>query len=165
MSQVLQCHLNIILKKRTNFVGTKTLCAALKTVQIGLKYKPTRMMIQDHINVILYEISLPLMLLNQGEYELWTENPIEYVRMQVDQSNPNSAKHIVKVLVKVICGIKPTRTRISPYLESYLQVLVNNLQQETQDFRVKEAILHSLGNLAEQIGVSNAMMASMEPIL
>jgi hypothetical protein len=108
-------------------VGTKTLCAALKTVQIGLKFKPTRMMIQDHINVILYEISLPLMLLSQGEYELWTENPIEYVRMQVDQSNPNNAKHIVKVLVKVICGIKPTRTRISPHLEAYLQVLVNNL--------------------------------------
>jgi len=52
-----------MLAKRTKFVGTKTLCSVLKTVQIGLKLKPTRNLIQDHINVIMYEISLPLMLL------------------------------------------------------------------------------------------------------
>jgi hypothetical protein len=36
--QILQLHLNIILQKRQAFVGTKTLCGALKTVQIGMKY-------------------------------------------------------------------------------------------------------------------------------
>ena len=69
-------------------MGTKTLCMALKSVQIGIKFQMTRRMIQEHINVIMYEISLPLMLLTQSEYQLWTENPIEYVRLQVDQSNP-----------------------------------------------------------------------------
>ncbi len=63
MESVLKCHLGIIMKKRTNFVGTKTLCAALKTVQIAIKFNKTRRLIQDHINVILYEISLPLMLI------------------------------------------------------------------------------------------------------
>ena len=78
-------------------------------------------MIQEHINVIMYEISLPLMLITQGEFELWNENPIEYVRMQVDQSNPFSAKHIVKLLVKVICGIKSSRKqKVSEYLQNYL---------------------------------------------
>ena len=38
-------------------------------------------MIQEHVNAILYEVSLPLMLLTQSEYELFTENPIEYVRL------------------------------------------------------------------------------------
>ena len=103
---VLQSHLAIIFAKRSQFVGTKTLCAALKTVQVGLKFGPTRKMINEHINVILYEISLPLMLITQAEFELWTENSIEYVRMQVDQSNPFNTKHIVKLLVRSICGIK-----------------------------------------------------------
>ena len=117
MGSVLQCHLNIILKKRTNFVGTKTLCSALKTVQIGLKFKSTRVLIQDHINVIMYEISLPMMLLTQSEFDMWTENPIEYVRGQDDQSNPFNAKHIVKLLVKVICGIKANRKqKVSEHL-------------------------------------------------
>jgi hypothetical protein len=106
---VLQCHLAIIFAKRSKFVGTKTLCAALKTVQIGLKFGPTRKMINEHINVIMYEISLPLMLITQAEFELWTENSIEYVRMQVDQSNPFNTKHIVKLLVRSICGIKQSR--------------------------------------------------------
>ena len=49
------------------------------------------------------------MLISENEYNLFSENPIEYVRMQVDQSNPFNAKHIVKSLVKTICGIKQNR--------------------------------------------------------
>jgi hypothetical protein len=69
----------------------------------------TRRMIQEHINVIMYEISLPLMLLSQSEYQLWSENPIEYVRLQVDQSNPFNSKNIVKLLVNSVCGIKTSK--------------------------------------------------------
>jgi hypothetical protein len=64
------------------------------------------MQIQDHVSVIMYEISLPMMLISQSEYELWSENPIEYVRMQVDNSNPYNCKLITKLLVKIITGIK-----------------------------------------------------------
>lgn len=46
------------------------------------------------------------MLLSQSEYQLWSENPIEYVRLQVDQSNPFNSKNIVKLLVNSVCGIK-----------------------------------------------------------
>lgn len=57
------------------------------------------------------------MLISQFEYELWNENPIEYVRMQVDQSNPFNYKHIAKLLVKSICGIKSSRKqKVSEYL-------------------------------------------------
>ena len=133
-------------------MGTKTLCMALKSVQIGIKFQMTRRMIQEHINVIMYEISLPLMLLTQSEYQLWTENPIEYVRLQVDQSNPFNCKSIVKLLVNSVCGIKTTKKqRVSQYLSDYLQVLAQNLEQPSQDFRVKEAIMHSLGNLKDKI--------------
>lgn len=84
----------------------------------------TRQMIQEHINVIMYEISLPLMLLSQSEYQLWSDNPIEYVRLQVDQSNPFNSKNIVKLLVNQICGIKASKKqRVSQYLSDYLQVL------------------------------------------
>ncbi len=69
----------------------------------------TRRMIQEHIKVILCEISLPLMLLSQSEYQLWSENPIEYVRLQVDQSNQFNPKNIVKLLVNSVCGIKASK--------------------------------------------------------
>ncbi len=51
----------------------------------------------------------------------WSENPVEYVRQQVDQSNPFNAKSIVKRLVKQICGIRASRKqRVSDSLQSYL---------------------------------------------
>lgn len=59
--------------------------------------------------MIMYEISLPLMLLSQSEYQLWSENPIEYVRLQVDQSNQFNSKNIVKLLVNQVCGIKTSK--------------------------------------------------------
>lgn len=125
---------------------------SLKSVQIGIKFQMTRRMIQEHINVIMYEISLPLMLLSQSEYQLWSENPIEYVRLQVDQSNPFNSKNIVKLLVNSVCGIKTSKKqRVSQYLSDYLQVLAQNLEAPSQDFRVKEAILHSMGNLKDKI--------------
>jgi hypothetical protein len=123
-------------------------------------------MISDHINVIMYEISLPLMLISQSEFELWTDNPIEYVRMQVDQSNPFNAKQVVKTLVRSICGIKQSRKqKVSEHLQNYLQVLATNLEQHNEDFRVKEAILHSLGNLREHLSRSLELQASIEPLL
>jgi len=72
----------------------------------------------------MYEISLPLMLITQTEYNLWGENPIEYVRMQVDQANTLNPKNIVKILVNSVCGIKTSKKqRVSQYLQNYLQVL------------------------------------------
>lgn len=77
----------------------------------------------------MYEISLPLMLLTQSEFEQFSEDPIEYVRMQVDQSNQFNTKNIVKLLVESICGIrKNSREKVSDYLQNYLQFLVGNLQ-------------------------------------
>lgn len=86
--------------------------------------------------------------------------------MQVDQSNPFNAKNIVKLLVKSVCGIKASRKqKVSEYLQNYLQVLATNLETPNEDFRVKEAILHSLGNLKDHISRSVDLQNSIEPIL
>lgn len=70
--------------------------------------------------------------------------------MQVDNSNPFNSKKLVMQLVASICNIKPTKNcPLSPYLENYLSVLANNLTQQNDDFRLKEAVMHSLGNVAK----------------
>ena len=60
---ILESCMKIILSKKTNFVGTKTLCGALKVIQIALKCRRTRVVIQNHITTILYELSLPILLI------------------------------------------------------------------------------------------------------
>jgi hypothetical protein len=81
---ILESHLNIALSKRSKFVGTKTLCASLKLLSSTIKVQRTRNMMADKIPVILNEVCLPLMLISEQEYNIYNENPIEYVRMQVD---------------------------------------------------------------------------------
>lgn len=78
---IIQSHLTIALTKKTNFVGTKTLASALKLLTISFKTQRTRQLIQENIPTLLYDVCLPLMLITQNEYQLWSENPIEYVRL------------------------------------------------------------------------------------
>lgn len=42
VEQILSSHLQIIMDRRSKFVGTKTFCSALKTVQVGIKQTRTR---------------------------------------------------------------------------------------------------------------------------
>jgi hypothetical protein len=65
---IIQSHLSIVLAKKTNFVGTKTLSSGLKLVTIALKTQRTRQMIQEKIGTLLYDVCLPLMLITESEY-------------------------------------------------------------------------------------------------
>jgi hypothetical protein len=74
-------HLNILLVKKEQFVGYKTLNSALRFVSTAIKGTKTRKMCQSHIETILYELTLPLLLISQYEMCTWESDPIEYVRL------------------------------------------------------------------------------------
>lgn len=115
-----------------------------------------RKLCQGHIQTILFELTLPLLLLSEYEFQLWSENPVEYVRLQVDRSNAHNVKRTNQELIKTICNIRQTRrVKISEYLTNYLQLLVENLSgPPPEDFRHKEAILHAFGLLAQHMAYS-----------
>ena len=99
-------HLKILLARKTQFVGTKTLNSALRFVATALGKAKVRRMCQEHIQTILYELTLPLMLVTQQEFELWTSDAVEYVRLQVDRSNAYNVKRTNQELIKTICNIR-----------------------------------------------------------
>ena len=51
-----------------------------------------RKLCAEHIHTILFDLTLPLLLIGEYEYTLWNENPIEYVRLQVDVTNAWNVK-------------------------------------------------------------------------
>ena len=87
-----EANLNVLLRKKDQFVGTKTLNSALRFVATGIKNAKMRKLCSPHIQTILFELTLPMMLISEQEYSLWNSEPIEYVRMQVDFSNPWNVK-------------------------------------------------------------------------
>ena len=74
------------------FVGTKTLNASLRFITNAVKNTKLRKLLNDHINDILFKLTMPLMVMTHEEGRLWHENQIEYVRMQIDLSNPWNVK-------------------------------------------------------------------------
>jgi hypothetical protein len=62
---ILEAHLNIVMGRKSKFVGTKTICASLKLLCSTLKVQRTRNMMQDKIPFILNEICIPMMLLSE----------------------------------------------------------------------------------------------------
>ena len=66
-----------------------------------------------------------MLLISEKDVQTWTENQIEYVRLQVDRSNAWNVKRTNQELIKVICNIRQTRkVKISNYLTGYLNVIV-----------------------------------------
>lgn len=57
-----------------------------------MKFKETRMLIKEAIPAILFNISLPLFLASQKDIYTFNEDPIEYVRMQVDSHGEYNVK-------------------------------------------------------------------------
>lgn len=60
LTRLNQVHLNTIVSRQTQFVGTRNLALAIKFIETSLRYKGTREMIKPMIEQILFSISLPL---------------------------------------------------------------------------------------------------------
>jgi t-SNARE complex subunit (syntaxin) len=68
------------------------------------------------------------MLITDKEVQIWGDNQIEYVRLQVDNTNAWNVKRTNQDLIKAICNIRQTRkNKISTYLTSYLNVIVESM--------------------------------------
>ena len=71
-------------KRKTNFVGSKTLNFVIKLVTSATKVKKTMDRLIPFIDNILYETAIPLMLTSNRDQQLFEEDPIEYIRKQQD---------------------------------------------------------------------------------
>jgi hypothetical protein len=65
---------------------------ACKFLGLSLKFKESREMIKPSIENILFNISLPLFISTEKELEVFQEDQVEYVRMQVDHLTEYNVK-------------------------------------------------------------------------
>lgn len=102
-----QTHINLIIRKKTQFVGVKTLNCSLRFLAKAINSKQLyKTVCHQHLQNILYEITLPLLLITDQEVQVWNDNKIEYVRLQVDSSNAWNVKRTNQDLIQAICKIR-----------------------------------------------------------
>lgn len=77
---LLESHLQILLNKKTQFVGSKALSFAIKFLGAATKQKLTMNKMKPFVEQILYECIIPIMFITQKDIAQFQENPIEYIR-------------------------------------------------------------------------------------
>lgn len=79
-----ESHLQLMFKRKTHFIGSKTLNFVIKLVSSATKVTLTMNKMLPFMENILYETAIPLMLASQKDQQLFTDDPIEYIRKQFD---------------------------------------------------------------------------------
>jgi len=173
---LLESHLQIVLRRQTNFVGSKALNFALKYVSQSTKMPLTMTKLKPFIEKLLYEVIVnPIMLITHKDVTLFKDDPIEYLRSQNDFIDCLYApKNTVVDLLNYICEYKSSKKQKQPdYLPKFLQFCVQNLEQYSHalaahtpvDWRIKEAILYAIGGLFEEIEPYKDLRPLVEPTL
>jgi hypothetical protein len=82
---LLESHLQQVLRRQTNFIGSKALNFSIKYVSQSTKMKLTMDKLKPFVEKLLYEVIVsPIMLITHRDITLYKDDPIEYVRKQND---------------------------------------------------------------------------------
>jgi len=152
---LLESHLQLVFKRKTCFVGSKALNFAIKFVSACTKLPEAMVKLKPFVENLLYETIIPIMLITHRDATLYRDDPIEYIRKQNDFTETIfTAKNSCLDLLSYLCQYKTIKKNKRPdYLHGFLKFCVTNLeqyqQQQNPDFRIKEAILLSIGHLED----------------
>jgi len=80
--KMLESHLQLMFKRKTGFVGSKTLNFNIKYVSTSIKIERTMAQLKPFMESILYETIVPIMLVTHKDVTLFNDDPIEYIRKQ-----------------------------------------------------------------------------------
>lgn len=130
MPKLLQSHTGILMLRKTQFVGTKALCLSIKFISQTLMNRNARNMLAPYMEEILFQISLPMFMISEKDYNIFQTDPIEYVRLQIDIRNERNIKIQLANFVQKICSVKTGRAegkQMSKHLEKYMIKIKENL--------------------------------------
>ena len=78
---LLQSNLNLLFQSKTEFINEKALYFALKFISHSLRSDLLFKVFMPFIERILSDHILPLCLLSKKEYEIFQNEPLEYIRI------------------------------------------------------------------------------------
>lgn len=99
-----ESHLQIMFKKKTHFVGSKTLSFVIKMISSASKIDVTMAKMLPFMDTILYETIIPLMLSTNRDIKMFQDDPVEFIRKQQDiMETMYMPKLTASTLLQLIC--------------------------------------------------------------
>ena len=128
---LLESHLQLMFKKKTNFVGSKTLNFNIKFVTASCKIERTMIKLKPFMDNILYETVIPIMLVSHRDMTLFQEDPIEYIRKCEDLIETiYMPKNTCIDLLQYACCYRSGNKKSKPdYLYPFLAFATTNMTQ------------------------------------
>jgi hypothetical protein len=77
---LLESHLNLVFRRKTNFVGSKALNFAIKYVSSSTKLENTMDKLKPFVDNLLYMTIIPIMLITHKDATLYRDDPVEFIR-------------------------------------------------------------------------------------
>jgi hypothetical protein len=81
---LLESHLQLLLSRKTNFVGSKALSFAIKFISNSTKQAQTMEKLKPYVENILFDTVIPIMFITERDMNTFESDPIEYIRNQYD---------------------------------------------------------------------------------
>jgi hypothetical protein len=170
LTRLCNAHLQIVLSAGGQFVGTRALALSLKFLTQSLHTKQARLAVKPHIEQLLFGISLPLFVASTKDKKTFQEDPVEFVRIQVDYHNEFNVKRQLSKFIERLCALV-TGTRkqkgVATHFVEYMTSICDNLETNKASETAVEALLYAFGNLKERcmVIVMPEMRARMQHIL
>jgi hypothetical protein len=89
----------------------------------------------------------------QQEIQTFSEDPIEYIRMQYSNSNDMNVKKQLSHFVQKLCSLKAGKkndNQTSKHLNKYMETIFTNLNSMQGQDQETEALLMAFGNLHQK---------------
>lgn len=77
---LLESHLQMVFKRKTHFVGSKTLNFCIKYVTQSSKLPTTMSVLKPFVEKLLFDLIIPVMLVTHKDVTLFQDDPIEFIR-------------------------------------------------------------------------------------
>lgn len=129
----MESHLQQLLSRKSNFVGSKALSFNIKFISTCTKHDHTMEKLKPFVENILFDTIVPILYVTEQDIETFSNDPIEFIRDQYDFTETLfQPKNVVQDLLIYICkyreGKGKKKAKAKPeYLHKFLGFAVQNL--------------------------------------
>lgn len=172
----LKTFMEILHRKKDHYLSVKVQFYSMKYVERCLKENSMRILLQDHLEFLLFDVLIPGMFLTYKDNEDWEENPIEFIRNEEDiMERPNSLKIISSDMLQRITSKdfliernKAGSVILMKFMEHAAHILTTGTDPRTNqqaDLRLREAILHIIGCIYSNITCNREIRQQIQVLL
>uniref|UniRef100_A0A7N0UGH1 Importin N-terminal domain-containing protein n=1 Tax=Kalanchoe fedtschenkoi TaxID=63787 RepID=A0A7N0UGH1_KALFE len=166
--RILECHLNILNVIRTGgYLPDRVINLVLQYLSNSVAKASMYSLLQPRLDVLLFEVVVPLMCFNDNDQQLWDEDPHEYVRKGYDiiedlYSPRTASLDFVSELV---------RKRGKENLHKFIQFIVGTFKRYDEapegykPYRQKDGALLAIGALCDKLKQTEPYKFELERML